>query len=246
MQRNIEPTADFKTAVSFEALSELFSKADINLSQFEYNKFCDYANYLVEYNQVVNLTAITQPLEIAQKHFLDSVLPFYLKPIDKNAKVADIGTGAGFPSCPLKIMREDIEITLVDSLNKRVKFLQNLSDKLGLNAECIHARGEVLGLDEKYCGKYDVVCARAVKNLTELVTYCLPFVKVGGYFYSLKGKIEQQEIEDAQENIKNFGGVIEQTIEYSLPDGDGRTLIIIKKISDKIIKPKKSKKKNKV
>lgn len=245
MQRKIEPLADFKTAVSFEALSGLFAKADIKLNGQEYNKFCEYADYLVEYNKLVNLTAITEPTEIAQKHFLDSVLPFYLLKPKQGAKLADIGTGAGFPSCPLKIMRNDIEITLVDSLNKRVKFLQNLSDRLELDAQCVHARGEVLGLEENFCGKYDVVCARAVKNLTELVTYCLPFVKVGGYFYSLKGNIENSEIENAKENIKNFGGKIEKTIEYYLPDGDNRTLIVIKRISDRIAKPKKSKNKKK-
>lgn len=201
----------------------------VNDGQFE--KFGKYAEMLVSYNEKVNLTALTSPEDIAEKHFVDSILPFLHFPLKKSASVIDVGTGAGFPSCPLKIVREDISLTLVDSLNKRVNFLSMLSDELSLDAECIHARAEELGRNPGYRESFDAATARAVANLPILCEYCIPFVKTGGYFLALKGSRGKEEVKGAYTAIKTLGGKLEEVYEYSLPFGDSRTLIVIKKIS---------------
>ncbi|MDE6149150.1 MAG: 16S rRNA (guanine(527)-N(7))-methyltransferase RsmG [Ruminococcus sp.] len=212
-------------------LEKLFSQGGMTVTKEQYDKLFNYSKLLVEWNEKINLTAITDPEGIALKHFYDSVYPFTLTEISLNSSVIDVGTGAGFPSCPLKIFRKDLNITLLDSLNKRVKFLQEISDKLDLNANCIHGRAEELGQNTEHREQYDIACARAVSNLSELCEYCLPFVKVGGKFVSLKGSNGKEELKNAQNAIKVLGGEVVLVNEYTLPNGDGRTLIVIKKIS---------------
>lgn len=211
--------------------TELFSQVHLSVNDEQYERLYKYSEMLVSWNKKVNLTAILSPEDISQKHFLDSILPFSLFEIKKGARLIDVGTGAGFPSCPLKIFREDIEITLLDSLNKRIKFLQALSDELSLNGECIHGRAEELGHKENYRERFDIATARAVAALPMLCEYCLPFVKVGGYFVALKGGNSEEEISDAENAVKVLGGKIDKIIDYSLPNGDKRALIAIKKIS---------------
>ena len=212
-------------------LENLFAQGKISVSENQYAKLEKYSELLVEWNEKINLTAITAPEGIALKHFYDSVYPFTLLDIPQNASLIDVGTGAGFPSCPLKVFRADIELTLLDSLNKRIKFLQQVSDALELNAQCVHGRAEELGKNVNHRERYDIACARAVANLTELCEYCLPFVKVGGRFVALKGSNGLEELEVAKNAIKVLGGTAEKAIEYSLPNGDGRVLISIKKSS---------------
>lgn len=211
--------------------TELFSQVHLSVNDKQYQKLYKYSEMLVNWNKKINLTAILSPEDISQKHFLDSVLPFSLFEIKKGARLIDVGTGAGFPSCPLKIFRDDIKITLLDSLNKRIKFLQALSDELSLEAECIHGRAEELGHKENYREHFDIATARAVAALPMLCEYCLPFVKVGGYFVALKGGNSEEEISDAKNAVKVLGGKIDKIIDYSLPNGDKRALIAIKKIS---------------
>lgn len=211
--------------------TEELERLGVSVSDRQFEKFDKYAEMLVSYNEKVNLTALTSPEDIAEKHFIDSILPFLHFSLKKDASVIDVGTGAGFPSCPLKIVREDIALTLVDSLNKRVNFLNMLSQNLSLDAKCIHARAEELGKDLDYREKFDIATARAVANLPMLCEYCLPFVKVGGYFAALKGSRGADEAKEAYTAIKTLGGKLQEVYEYSLPSGDNRTLIIIKKIS---------------
>ena len=212
-------------------IADTFESAKITLSDEQARRFVTYGELLSEWNEKINLTAITEPSEVALKHFLDSVLPFGFIDIPKNASVIDVGTGAGFPSCPLKIMNGGISLTLLDSLNKRVKFLSELSDRLSLGAECIHARAEDAGHNDMYREKFDIATARAVAALFTLCEYCMPFVKVGGAFAALKGPDCTDEISGAQKAVKTLGGKIEMTKEYSLPNGDRRTLVVIRKIS---------------
>lgn len=210
---------------------ELFNLMEIPVNDKQYDKLYKYAEMLIEWNKMVNLTAILSPEDISQKHFLDSVLPFSLFNVKKSAKIIDVGTGAGFPSCPLKIFRDDIKITLLDSLNKRIRFLEALSDELSLDAECIHGRAEELAHKEDYREHFDIATARAVASLPMLCEYCLPFVKKGGYFIALKGGNSEDEIQSSKSAIKVLGGKIDRIADYSLPNGDKRVLIAIKKIS---------------
>ncbi len=191
-------------------------------------KFARYSEMLKEYNEKVNLTAITDDDGIAVKHFLDSLLP--LKYIDISGSVVDIGTGAGFPGIPIKLMRPDIKLTLIDSLNKRVNFLKAVSDELGLETGCVHGRAEELARKE-YREKFDFALSRAVANMTALSEYCLPFVKVGGKFIALKSGGADAEIEAARPVIGTLGGRISKIIIAPLPKSDiVRKLVVVEKI----------------
>lgn len=217
--------------INFDRISSLFETEGLKLSQEQFKMFDLYSEHLVEKNKVMNLTAITDPEEIELKHFLDSCLPLTKVKIPENAKVIDVGTGAGFPGIPLKIMRDDISLTLLDSLLKRVKFLEETAEIIGIKAECIHSRAED-GSRGALREKYDVACARAVARLSVLSEYCLPYVKVGGAFIALKGPGAEDEINESRNAVKLLGGKIEEIIEYTLPNGDGRTLVVIKKVSN--------------
>lgn len=212
----------------FEYSKTLFDKYGISLTEQMYNQFEIYADFLVEYNKNVNLTAITEGKDILIKHFLDSVLVDKYCNIPENASIIDVGTGAGFPSVPLKIYRPDLNITLLDSLNKRITFLQVLCEKIDIKAEFIHGRAEDFGKNPEYREKFDVSCARAVANLAVLSEFCLPFVKKGGLFISMKGLNE--DIRQAENAVDILGGSLKDDIVYSL-ENDGRRIAVIEKIS---------------
>ena len=213
----------------FEKMQEKSTILGIDFLVEQTEQFFEYMNLLIEWNEKMNLTAITDPEEIILKHFIDSIT--ILKDIDDNSKVVDVGTGAGFPGIPLSIMNPTLKITLVDSLNKRLIFLQEVVDKLNLrNVEIVHARAEEFGQDKKYRERFDISTSRAVANLSTLSEYLIPLVKVGGKVISMKASEANEEIEAAKKAIEVLGGTIEKINEFNLPQSDiGRTVIIIKK-----------------
>ena len=203
----------------------------LELDELTMQRLSLYGRLLLEWNQKINLTAITEPQEMAEKHFVDCLMPFKFINIPQNARIIDVGTGAGFPGLVLKIARPDIQLTLIDSLNKRVAFLKELSAKLGLNTEVIHARAEELGNNPNYRDRFDIATARAVAQLNILCEYCLPFVKTGGRFLALKGPDPQNEVESARTAIKTLSGQLQAVHQYQLPTAGSRTIVDIKKIS---------------
>ncbi|QGG46994.1 16S rRNA (guanine(527)-N(7))-methyltransferase RsmG [Heliorestis convoluta] len=199
------------------------------------DNFSLYAKELVLTNNSLNLTAITEASEVAEKHFLDSILPLLASSIQdltsNSIKVADIGTGAGFPGLPLAIMYPSWQVTLLDSLQKRCRFLEQLANQLDLsNTQVIHGRVEELGRQKELREQFDLVMARAVARLPVLVEYCLPFVKKDGLFIAMKGPEGKDEIVEAQKAISLLGGSVEWVEENTLPlSGDKRILICIRK-----------------
>lgn len=212
----------------YDETKKLFSDSGIELERDKYDKLALYAELLVEWNGKINLTAITDPYGITVKHFLDSALMLKYAAISDNASIIDVGTGAGFPGIPLKIMKPDIKLTLLDSLNKRVNFLNAVADKLEINAETIHSRAEDGGRNSILREKFDISCARAVAALPVLCEYCLPYVKVGGKFCAMKGPNENYK--DAFTAYHTLGAEISDAVSYELPDGDKRQLIIFNKV----------------
>lgn len=206
-----------------------FEECGIVLSDEQASQLDSLAGYMVEYNKNVNLTRITEPEEIEEKHYIDSILPLTMIDVPRGTNVIDVGAGAGFPSLPMKIYRPDLKFTLLDSSNKRITYLDSACKMLGFECETLHSRGEEAGKDPKYREKYGLAVARAVAALNVLCEYCLPFVKVGGTFAALKG--EKDETEEAEAAIKKLGGEITEIKRYSLPGGDKRTLVVIKKVS---------------
>ena len=217
----------------FEISREKFSSCGIDLPKNLYDKFNIYADFLVEYNEKVNLTAITDPMEILCKHFIDSACLLKYVDISNNSSLIDVGTGAGFPSVPLKILRPDIRLTLLDSLNKRIDFLKQLCDKLKIDADFIHGRAEDISKMPEYREKFDYSCARAVANISTLSELCIPFVKVGGSFISMKGPTE--DVSRETNAIEILGGSVADSIDYSLFD-EQRRIFVIRKISQTPIK----------
>ena len=217
----------------FEISREKFSSCGIDLPKNLYDKFNIYADFLVVYNEKVNLTAITDPMEILCKHFIDSACLLKYVDISNNSSLIDVGTGAGFPSVPLKILRPDIRLTLLDSLNKRIDFLKQLCDKLDIDAEFIHGRAEDISKMPEYREKFDYSCARAVANISTLSELCIPFVKVGGSFISMKGPTE--DVSRGTNAIEILGGSVADSIDYSLFD-EQRRIFVIRKISQTPIK----------
>lgn len=212
----------------YDFCCDLFKKYELDLPSEVYDKLEIYADFLVKYNENVNLTAITDGREIFVKHFLDSILLLKYVDIPSNSSIIDVGTGAGFPSVPMKIYRPDLKITLLDSLNKRINFLQQLCEMTQIDAEFIHGRAEDYGKESQYREKFGFSCARAVANLSVLSEYCIPFVKIGGYFLSMKGPNEI--IDESNKAVELLGGKIKSDIQYSL-ENDTRRIIAIEKIS---------------
>ncbi len=205
----------------------------IEITEKQLEKLTEYERILLEYNEVMNLTAITDHEEILEKHFLDSVTLLLSGKITEGCSLIDIGAGAGFPSMPVKIVREDINLTMLDSLNKRINFLSTVVEKIGLNnAKALHFRAEEGGKDKNLREKFDVATARAVADLAVLAEYAIPFVKVGGYFVAMKGNAPEEEINGAKKAIKEMGGQIEEVKEVILPSGINHCLVIIKKIAN--------------
>lgn len=213
----------------FEKMQEKSTVLGVRFLVEQSEQFFEYMNLLIEWNEKMNLTAITEPEEIILKHFIDSIT--ILKELEDNSKVVDVGTGAGFPGIPLSIMNPTLKITLVDSLNKRLIFLQEVVDKLGLkNIEIVHARAEEFGQNKRYRESFDVATSRAVANLSILSEYLIPLVKVEGKVISMKASEADEEINDAKKAIEVLGGTIEKIDEFNLPQSDiGRTVIIIRK-----------------
>ena len=201
----------------------------IEITESQAEKFYTYMCLLLEWNEKMNLTAITDPMEVIIKHFIDSIT--ISKEIENGKKVIDVGTGAGFPGIPLKIVRPDISVTLLDSLNKRITFLNAVIEALGLeNIETIHGRIEGLGRNKKYREIYDYATSRAVANLAVLSEYMLPMVKVGGKCICMKGANVEEEILDAKKAVQILGGRIEKVDEFLLADTDmKRNIIVIEK-----------------
>lgn len=215
-----------------EILRTHLKKIDIELSKKQIEQFYTYMNLLLEWNEKINLTAITEPEEVILKHFVDSLtISAYIK---KGSKLVDMGTGAGFPGIPLKILRDDIEITLVDSLNKRINFLNEVIKELELREiSTVHARAEEFGQNKKYREKFDIATSRAVANLSTLSEYLVPLVKLEGKIICMKGSEVKEEVENAKNAIKILGGKIEKEESFNLPNSDmKRNLVIIKKIKN--------------
>ena len=190
-----------------------------------------FAALLMQKNERVNLTAIKDPEEIAQKHLLDSLLVFKYAVFFEGARVIDVGCGAGFPSFPMLLAREDLHITFLDSTAKKLAFIHESLEEFGLQATVLHARAEEEARKSVSRETYDFAVARAVANLRSLAELTLPFVKTGGYFLALKGKEGEEELAQAETAIQTLGGEVHNCSAFSLPDGSKRTIIIIKKIS---------------
>ena len=213
-----------------KVINDYLKDLKITLNEEQIQKFYTYMNLLIEWNEKINLTAITKPEEIILKHFVDCLT--ISKYIEDGSILIDIGTGAGFPGIPLKIYRSDLKITLVDSLNKRLNFLNEVINKMKLEGiETIHARAEELGRNKNYREKFDVATSRAVANLSTLSEYLLPFVKIGGKCISMKGSDINDELNNAKKAIHVLGGKVVEKDVFNLPQSDlGRSLIVIEKI----------------
>ena len=214
-----------------ELLCESCRKIGVELNQAQLKQFMTYKDMLVEWNEKMNLTAITDDREIILKHFVDCLALCSAADMS-GKKIIDVGTGAGFPGVPVKIACPDIDITLLDSLNKRITFLNELTKALELEkTDCVHMRAEDGGNDKGLRESFDMCISRAVANLAVLCEYCLPFVRVGGMFISMKGPDVSQEISEAEKAIKVLGGEISEIKKVSIAETDiNHSLIIIKKI----------------
>ncbi len=202
----------------------------IGISDGQLEQLEKYGRLLQEWNEKINLTAITDDEGIAVKHFLDSLTALLTDKV--NGSVIDVGTGAGFPGLVLKTIKPEIQLTLLDSLNKRINFLKAAAEELSLDGvEFVHGRAEDFGMNIKYREKFDTAAARAVANLRVLAEWCLPFVKVGGYFLALKGPLAEDELKDAKKAIHILGGEVEDVFETKIPCSDlSHRIIIIKKV----------------
>lgn len=221
--------------------SNLCEQHGILLDDVMLERFDTYARLLVEWNEKMNLTTITEPKEIELKHFLDSLMLIKYYDLQNVSKAIDVGAGAGFPSMPILIYKPDIEFTLLDSLNKRLTFLSTVNSELGLDAKLVHSRAEVSGQEENYREKFDLATARAVAPMNVLSEYCIPFVKEGGAFVALKGS--NDDVSEASNAIEVLGGRLESNISYELGGTEPRTIAVVRKISQTPTQyPRKSKK----
>ena len=222
--------------MELEEFTKIFNnyleKLNLTLTEEQIEKFYNYMNLLIEWNKKINLTAIVEPKDIILKHFIDSLtIEKYIK---KGENIIDVGTGAGFPGIPLKIAREDLKITLADSLNKRINFLNEVINKLNLkDIETIHTRAEELGKNKKYREKFDIATSRAVANMSTLSEYLIPFIKVKGGCICMKSSDIDTELENAKKAINILGCEIESKDKFNLPNSDlGRSVIILRKVKN--------------
>lgn len=212
-------------------LSEITKDYKIELTQNQLEQFEKYFQLLIRWNEKINLTAITDVNGVAVKHFADSLSLLNYIDINKKSKIIDVGTGAGFPGVVLKIARPDIRLTLLDSLNKRLVFLNEVLTTLGLEAQLVHSRAEDGAKNAEYRESFDFSVSRAVARLNVLCEYCLPYVKTGGKFIAMKGSGADEEIIAAKSAISQLGGKINNTHKFSLPNNEGeRAIIVIDKV----------------
>ncbi|AAK81652.1 16S rRNA (guanine527-N7)-methyltransferase [Clostridium acetobutylicum] len=215
----------------FDIMSLECKKIGIEFTEEKYGKFMRYKELLQEWNKVMNLTSIVDDEEIVKKHFIDSIKIFECEHIVKAKRIIDVGTGAGFPGLPIAIMNDDIEVVLLDSLQKRVNFLNEVIKELNLkNISTVHGRAEDFGVDKDYREKFDVAVSRAVANMAVLSEFCLPFARVGGYLVALKGPGINDEISTAKKAIKVLGGTLDKVINVEFENEDFQhNLVVIKK-----------------
>ena len=213
-------------------LQDKLEMLSVEVDRKKIDQFNQFYDLIVEWNNVMNLTAITDYKDVVEKHFLDSLSIERILKLDDIKAVMDVGTGAGFPGMPLKIIYPELKITLLDSLNKRVKFLNEVIRQLELkNIDAIHGRAEDIGKNENYREKYDLCVSRAVANLATLSEYCMPFVRVGGVFVSYKSGDIDEEVLKSKKAISLFGGKIDEVVKFQLPGTDiNRAFVKIKKI----------------
>lgn len=213
-------------------LKEGFSQLEIDYNDKQLEQFKNYYDLLVEWNNKFNLTSITTEEEVAIKHFIDSVLPSKYFPLGH--KIIDVGSGAGFPGIPLKILYPQIELVLLDSLQKRVNFLNHVISVLGLeNVNVIHGRAEDFGNNKLYREDFSYSCSRAVAKLSILSEYCLPFIKIGGLFLAYKGPGANSELETGNKAIELLGGKVNEIKSFNLPiTGEERNIVVIEKIKN--------------
>ncbi|GEO46537.1 16S rRNA (guanine(527)-N(7))-methyltransferase RsmG [Companilactobacillus kimchii] len=218
-----------------EEFFEALAQKGIELSDVQKEQFATYFHELVETNKVMNLTSITDEDQVYLKHFYDSIVLGFVdeKILNEELTLCDVGSGAGFPSLPLKIINPKLKITIVDSLNKRIKFLEGLVNKLHLtDVSLVHGRAEEVGKNPQFREKFDVVTARAVAAMNVLTEFCLPLVKIGGQFVAMKSEKAPEEVKNAQYAIETLGGAIKQQESVELPNDAGiRNFIFVEKIS---------------
>ncbi len=217
-----------------EILISGLNKIGYEVTAEELEKFESFSKILVEWNEKINLTAVTDPAGISVKHFLDSIAPIFKIDIKKNSKIIDVGTGAGFPGIPIKIIRDDLNFTYLDSLNKRINFLKEAASELKLeNVEFIHGRAEDTGQNKNYRERFDYAVSRAVASLKILSEYSIPLLKVGGAFAAFKAFDIEEELEEAKSMIGSLGGRIKDIIEVKIPNSDlVRKIVLIEKIKE--------------
>ena len=217
--------------IDFIRLKDEARQFNVELDDVKCEQFDEYAKLLVEKNKVMNLTGITEPDAIVTRHFADSLSFFYNLDVKQNAKIIDVGSGAGFPGLALKIARPDLKVTLLDSTAKRVNFLSQVAQSLDLDVECVHLRAEDGAKMPQYREQFDLATARAVSEMRVLCEYCLPFVKVGGLFVALKGKDINEELSSAKNSIAVLGGEFLSKTDFRLNDESERNIVLVKKIS---------------
>ena len=204
-----------------DPLRDSLDKLKIQYNDEQIEQFRSYYELLTEWNKKINLTAITGYEDVVRKHFIDSILICSLLDLNKDIRIIDVGTGAGFPGIPIKILNPDCRIVLLDSLNKRVRFLETVVDELGLdNVECIHGRAEDVSREKNYRASFDLSVSRAVANLSTLCEYCIPFLKKGGMFVSYKSDKSDDEINGSENAVRTLGSEITSVKEIALPETD--------------------------
>ena len=204
-----------------DPLRDSLDKMKIQYNDEQIEQFRSYYELLTEWNKKINLTAITGYEDVVRKHFIDSILICSLLDLNKDIRIIDVGTGAGFPGIPIKILNPDCRIVLLDSLNKRVRFLETVVDELGLeNVECIHGRAEDVSREKKYRASFDLSVSRAVANLSTLCEYCIPFLKKGGMFVSYKSDKADDEINGSENAVRTLGSEITSVKKIALPETD--------------------------
>ena len=216
----------------FDLMKKACDSVGMEFNEDKYQKFMLYKDLLKEWNEKINLTAITEDEEIVKKHFIDCIKAFKADEFKKAKTVIDVGTGAGFPGLPIAIMREDVEVTLLDSLNKRINFLNEVINKLGLkNVETIHSRAEDGARKKELRENFDIATSRAVANMCVLSEFCIPYVKVNGNFIALKGPNITEELNDSKNAIGTLGGKLKGITEVEIEGTDlNHNLVIVDKI----------------